>query len=112
MSTAKLGTLKFVSLLFLLPGIAGLIFSAMISTHYLETLPRWPAAAEMRMTPRNIQGVVVYQTEEEDRSLSISEYSSVGLFLVGLGFGLYYLERWSACHARLGEGVELNEDAR
>ena len=43
MKTARLAALKFFALLFLLPGLAGLIVSAMISTHYLDTMPRWPA---------------------------------------------------------------------
>jgi len=68
-----------------------MIVSAMISTHYLDTLPQSPAPDEMRMTPRNIHGVDVYQTVEEDRKLSLIEDSSVGVFLVGLCLGLVYL---------------------
>jgi hypothetical protein len=111
LKAAQLATLRFVSLLFLLPGLAGLIISAMISTHYLDTMPRWPTPEEMRMTPRNISGVVVYQTVEEDRSLTVTEYSSVGIFLVGLGLGLVYLEKWSAVRAHHAEEDELIEDA-
>jgi hypothetical protein len=107
---AQLATLKFFSLLFLLPGLAGLIISAMISTHYVETMPRWPAPEEMRMTPRNINGTVVYQTEEEDRKLSLAEYSSVGIFVIGLGLGLVYLEQWGASRAHFAEEDELSED--
>lgn len=110
MKTAKLATLKFFSLLFLLPGLAGLIISAMISTHYLDTLPKWPTPEELRMTPRNIHGIVVYQTVEEDRKLSIIEYSSVGVFLVGLGLGLTYLEKWGGMRARDAEEDELKEN--
>jgi hypothetical protein len=109
LKAAQLATLKFFSLLFLLPGLAGLIISAMISTHYLEIMPRWPAPEEMRMTPRNINGTVVYQTREEDRRLSLAEYSSVGVFVIGLGLGLVYLEKWGASRAR-NEEDELSED--
>ena len=56
MKPAQMATLKFFSLLFLLPGLAGLIVSAMISTHYLDTLPKSPAPEQMRITPRNIHG--------------------------------------------------------
>jgi hypothetical protein len=63
------------------------------------------------MTPRNISGVVVYQTVEEDRSLTLTEYSSVGIFLVGLGLGLVYLEKWSAARARHAEEDDFIEDA-
>ena len=110
MKGAQLATLRFISLLFLLPGLAGLILAAMISTHYLEIMPRWPAPEEMRMTPRNINGTVIYQTEEEDRRLNLIEYSSVGVFVVGLGLGLVYLEQWSEYRSRLGEHEELSND--
>lgn len=111
MKTAQLATLRFLSLLFLLPGLAGLLISAMISTHYMETLPRSPVPEELRFTPRNINGFVVYQTVEEDRRLSFIEYTSVGVFVAGLGMGLVYLERWGslqACEAE--EDNELSEN--
>ncbi len=107
---AQLATLKFFSLLFLLPGIGGLVISSMISTHYLDTMPRWPSPESMRMTPRNISGTVVYQTVEEDRRLSMAEDGSVGIFIIGLGLGLVYLEQWSAARALTAEHDELSED--
>jgi hypothetical protein len=110
MKTGQLAALRSFSLLFLLPGLAGLIVSAMISTHYLDTLPQSPAPDEMRMTPRGIHGVVVYQTVEEDRRLSLIEDSSVGVFLVGLGLGLVYLEKWGSARAQASEyGDELTD---
>jgi hypothetical protein len=96
MKAAQLATLKFFALLFILPGLAGLIVSAMISTHYMGTLPRWSMPEEMRTIPRNINGTVVYQTKEEDRKLSLIEDSSVGVFVIGLGLGLVYLEQWGS----------------
>jgi hypothetical protein len=57
----------------------------------------------MRMTPRGIHGAVVYQTVEEDRRLSLIEDSSVGIFLLGLGLGLVYLEKWSSARALAAE---------
>jgi uncharacterized membrane protein len=103
MKAAKLATLRFIALSFMLPGLAGLLISAMISTHYLDTMPRIPVPQELRMTPRNIHGTVIYQTEREDRRLSLIEYSSVGVFLVGLGLGLVYLEKWGSARAREAE---------
>jgi hypothetical protein len=103
MKSEKLATLRFISLLFLLPGLAGLILSAMISTHYLEILPQWPTPQEMRMTPRSIHGIVVYQTEEEDHRLSLIENSSVGIFVIGLGLGLVYMEKWGSQRTREAE---------
>jgi len=96
MQRNNLVVLKFFALLFLLPGLAGLIFSAMVSTDYLENLPKSPVPSEQRMTPRNVQGIVVYQTVQEDERLSIMEYSSVSIFLVGLALGIVYLEKWSS----------------
>jgi len=97
---AKLVTLRFTALSFLLAGLAGLLISAMISTHYLDTKPKVPVPQELRMTPRNIHGMVIYQTSQEDRNLSLIEYSSVAVFLVGLGLGLVYLEKWGGLRAR------------
>ena len=112
MKTEQLATLKFFSLLFLLPGLAGLIVAAMISTSYLDRLPRWPTPDEMRMTPRSVHGIVVYQTVEEDRKLSLIEDSSLGIFLVGLGLGLVYLEQWGSARVPSEQQEEegLSED--
>jgi hypothetical protein len=103
MKSAQLAALKFFALLFILPGLAGLIFSAMISTHYLEVMPRGPVLVEGRIVPREIHGIVVYQTADEDRRLNLIEYSSVGVFVVGLGLGLVYLEKWGSLQSRAGE---------
>jgi hypothetical protein len=100
MRASQLATLKFFALLFLLPGLAGLITSAMISTHYLDTLPKWPIPEQMREVPRNINGTVVYQTVSEDQKLSLMEDGSVGVFVIGLGLGLVYLEQWGSSQAR------------
>jgi hypothetical protein len=111
MNTSQLASLRIFSLLFLLPGLAGLIFSAMISTHYLDTLPRWPAPEEMRMTPRSIHGVVVYQTEAEDRRLNLTEYTSVGIFVIGMVLGVVYLEKWGSARVRSAEDEYLTEES-
>src|SRR5260370_35336409 len=99
MDALQLRSLRFAALLFLLPGLAGLPISASISTRYLETLPRMPVPEEMRMIPRSIHGVVVYQTAEEHRRLSVTENTSMGIFLVGLGLGLVYLRKWGVIYA-------------
>jgi hypothetical protein len=96
MPRTNLVILKFFALLFLLPGLAGLVFSAMVSTEYLENMPKSPAPSEQRMTPRNVHGTVIYQTVQEDERLSTMEYSSVSVFLVGLVLGIVYLEKWSS----------------
>jgi hypothetical protein len=110
MKPSRLAALKFFALLFLLPGLAGLIFSATISAHYLDTMPRYPAPEQQRTVPRNIHGVVIYQTEQEDLWLSEIEWGSVAIFVVGLGIGLVYLEKWGSLRAR--EEEDWAEDAR
>jgi len=109
MKRSNLIILKFFALLFLLPGLGGLVFSAMVSTDYLENLPKSPAPSEERMTPRNVHGVVIYQTPEEDKRLSVMEYSSVSVFLVGLLLGIVYLEKWSSSRQFDGETDILEE---
>lgn len=102
MNNHQLGVLRLFALLFLLPGLGGLIVSAWVSTQYLETLPRMPIPAEFRMTPRDIHGVIVYETVSEDRRLSVMEDSSVGIFAVGLTLGLVYMRKWGITQALTG----------
>ena len=99
----KLAALKFFALLFLLPGLAGLIISAMISTHYLDTMPKWPVPEQYRIVPRGIHGTTIYQTPEENRNLNVIEYTSVGIFVTGFVIGLIYLEKWGSLQSRAGE---------
>jgi hypothetical protein len=109
--TKHLARLKAIALTLMLPGLAGLIVSAMISGHYLDTMPKWPTPQELRTVPRNIHGIVVYQTAAEDRRLNLIEFSSIGVFLAGLGLGLWYLEKWGARQASMAhEEEELTEN--
>jgi hypothetical protein len=94
MKLAKMSALRILALVFLLPGLGGLVVSAVISTSYLGRLPQSPAPEELRTVPRNIHGTVVYQTAKEDERLSIMEDTSVCVFVIGLGLGLFYLARW------------------
>lgn len=111
MNSSNLGKLKTIALTLMLPGLAGLIVSAMFSVHYLDTMPRWPSPQQLRTTPRTINGVVVYQTAKEDRKLDLMEYSSVGVFTVGLVLGLVFLEKWGAAQSgRVEEEDPLTED--
>ena len=113
MKTSRLVILKFFALLFILPGLAGLIVSAMISPHYLDTMPTYPVTQELRTVPRNIHGTVVYQTEQENRWLNEMEYGAVAVFLVGVGLGLTYLEAWGARQTQASDEEDpLKERAR
>jgi len=110
MKAAQLTMLKFFALLFLLPGLAGLIVSAMVSTNYLYTMPKYPVPEEDRIVPRGIHGQTVYQTAQEDRELNLLEYGSVGVFAVGLCLSVVYLEKWSSSQVRAQEDeAEMQE---
>jgi hypothetical protein len=109
MKRINLAVLKFFALLFLLPGLGGLIFSAVVSTNYLESLPKSPVPAEQRTTPRNVHGIVIYQTAQEDNRLSVMEYGSVSVFLVGLLIAIAYLEKWSSSRQSEMESDLLEE---
>lgn len=112
MRPTQLRTLKSIALTLILPGLAGLITSAMFSLHYLDTMPRWSSPEELRTVPRTIHGIVVYQTEAEDRKLNLMEYSSIGVFVVGLGLGLLYLEKWNERQVRAAEEFHGEEKDR
>lgn len=107
MQHSSMSNLRFAALCFLLPGLAGLIIASMISIRYLDTLPRIPDPFEMRMTPRLIHGVTVYQTAAEARRLDITEYASTTTFLIGLGLSLVYLRKWGIARALEGEKGDL-----
>ncbi len=94
MSRPNMPLLKLVALLFMLPGMCGLVVSTMVSANYLETMPKVPT--EQQTIPRNVHGSIVYQTQAQDYRLSAMEYSSVSIFLIGLILGVIYLEKWTA----------------
>jgi hypothetical protein len=104
-------TLKFFSLMFLLPGIAGLVVSAMISLNYGSTMPKWPVPEQSRTVPRSINGQVIYQTEEEDLRLNEIEFVSVGVFLVGATLGLVYLGKWGMARAMASDDEDAANEA-
>ena len=106
LKATRITALRFFALLFLLPGLAGLIASAMISTRYLDAMPKGPVTAEGRVVPREIHGTVIYQTLDENRRLNLIEFSSVGVFVIGLGLGLIYLEKWGSTQPRPGDEEE------
>jgi hypothetical protein len=106
MNRSKLVRLKAIALTLMLPGLAGLITSAMISVHYLDSMPKFASPQELRTVPRSIDGVVIYQTVAEDRNLDLIEYSSVAVVLTGLAFGFVYLEKWGARQLSISEEEE------
>lgn len=107
MQHEHLSKLRLFSLCCLVPGLFGLILAASISTHYMDTLPKFPDPGTGHMTPRFISGYVIYQTEDENRRLDLIEYSSVGLFVAGLVMGLVYLRKWGLARAIEAEDEEF-----
>jgi hypothetical protein len=97
----QIAVLRFFALVFLLPGLAGLVANASLSTHYFDTLPRTPVPAESRTVPRTLNGEVIYLTAAEDEQLDSLRYYGLRAFGVGMVLGLFYLglmathlERW------------------
>jgi hypothetical protein len=111
MNPDQLRGLRLAALLFLTPGLGGLLLAACVATQRLENLPRMPIPAEMRMTPRNIHGIVVYETEEEHKQLSLLEYGSFGVFGFGLVLGVVYMRRWGVAYAISAEEDPYAEDS-
>ena len=111
MDAQQLRGLRFGAMFFLLPGLVGMLAAAMLSTRYVDTLPRMPVPEELRYTPRNINGTVVYETAEEDRRLSVLEYTSAGVFVLGVGLGVVYLRQWGVMNAISAEEDDYAEDA-
>ena len=108
MKCTEIAQLRIMALSFLVPGLAGLIVASMISVTYLDVMPRLPDPATMRVIPRMIHGVTIYQTEEEDWKLNLIEYSAMTVFLIGLGLGMVYLRTWSVAQALPGEEKVFN----
>ncbi len=63
------------------------------------------------MTPRNINGVVVYETVEEHERQSLIEYGSTGTFVLGIFLGLVYMRQWGVEHLICDEDEDYAEDA-
>ena len=110
MRNANMAKLELTALCFLLPGLAGLMISSMTSISYLENMPRLPDPPTIRVTPRLIHDVTVYQTAVEDRRLDIIDYSSTTVFAIGLGLSLVYLRKYGIAPATESEEVDLGYD--
>ncbi len=110
MENAYIAKLRFFSLMFLVPGLIGLMISATLSGIYMNTLPRYPDPQNLRMTPRNINGYTVYQTDDEDRRLGRTEYGSMGIFLIGLAMALVHFQKWGLARAIESEADDFGEE--
>jgi hypothetical protein len=110
MSSGGLAALKAFASTLILPGVAGLIYSAVLSGYYLDAMPQLPVPQQQRTFPRSIHGIVVYQTAAEDRKMSLIEYSSFGAFALGLVLGLLHMEKAGSQTSEFEEEDGLTEN--
>jgi hypothetical protein len=83
-----------VSIVLMVPGLAVWIYSGTIWNQYIHTLPRTPDQAIGRMYPRNIHGVVVFQTRAERLRLDLTQDIAIGTFFLGLLIGAIEDRYW------------------
>ena len=99
--------LRFFSLMFLVPGLIGLMISATLSGYYMNKLPKSPDPQSLRMIPRNINGYTVYQTDDENRTLDLTEFWSASMFLIGLGMAIVHFQKWGLARALESEADDF-----
>jgi hypothetical protein len=75
-------------------GLAGIVWTAGLWNLQLETLPRIPNQETGRIYPRNIHGIVVYQTRAENDRLESIQYISIAVFAIGFFTLFLYERRW------------------
>jgi hypothetical protein len=66
---------KKVELIVWLIAFVGIMWASYLSSTYQATLPRYPDPVAGRIYPRNIHGVVVYQTRDQRDRIDRIEYS-------------------------------------
>lgn len=71
-------------------GLVGWFCSAAITYQYFYTLPRAPDPKTGRIYPRNMHGIGIYQTKNEDRFVDI--LGGVSFAIGGLGLTIAALE--------------------
>jgi hypothetical protein len=100
--------LRFFALLFLLPGLAGLVANASLSTHYFDTLPRFPVPEDLRTVPHTLNGQVIYLTPDEEQQLYVFRHYGVRAFAIGVVLGILYLGMM-ATHLEQWHSTEEND---
>jgi len=76
--------LRLIALSLVVVALSAYIYSHTVWSRYLYTLPRQPDQLSQRIYPRNIHGIVVYQTKSEMESLDELEQGSLAVFFAGL----------------------------
>lgn len=78
----------------MVPALAMLLYSGVIWNRYLTTLPRTLDPTTGRVYPRNIHGIVVYQTHAEELRLELTENIAWGVFMLGMLVGSLEERHW------------------
>jgi hypothetical protein len=78
-----------VELIVFLIAVVGIMWGDHLSSKYWATLPRQPDAVAGRIHPRNIHGVVVYQTRAQRDRIDRTVYVSfAGIVTAFVSFGI------------------------
>jgi hypothetical protein len=83
-----------VAIVLMVPALAALLYTGVIWNRYLDTLPRTPDQTSGRLYPRNIHGIVVFQTRAEALHLERMENISFGTFALGMLIGWLEERHW------------------
>ena len=84
----------------MVPGLAVWIYSGTIWNQYLNTLPHTPDQTTGRVYPRNIHGIVVFQTHTEQLRLELTQDIAIGVFFLGLLIGALEERNWRRATAK------------
>ena len=83
-----------VAVVLMTPALAVLLYTGVIWNRYLDTLPRAPDPTRARVYPRNIHGIVVFQTHSEKLRLDLTENVASGVFMLGMLIGALEERHW------------------
>ena len=75
-------------------GLAGFMWTFSLWDHQSRTLPHFADISRGRVYPRNIHGVVVYQTLAERDYLDAVQTSSAGIFVISIIMSVIYKNKW------------------
>jgi hypothetical protein len=78
----------------IVPALAVWLYTAVIWNRYFETLPRVPNPVTERIYPRNIHGIVVFQTHAEKVRLDMMSCVSLAVLTLGIVIGILEERHW------------------
>lgn len=83
-----------IAVILMVPALSVAFYSGTIWNRYLKELPRSPNPTTGRIYPRNIHGIIVYQTHAEQLRLDLMDEISTGVFFAGLIIGAIEEKHW------------------